>query len=65
MRPPDLVFAPTLACERVFRFFTGLTSKPRHAHESTFAYVDPFARGWPGFSTTGTGTPFARSYLTK
>ena len=32
--PPDLVFAPTLACEHwdFIVFFTGLTSKPRHAH---------------------------------
>ena len=49
--PADLVFAPTLA---FIRFSEDLLLRYAMitAASCSAAYVDPFARTWPGFSTT-------------
>ena len=49
--PADLVFAPTLAFTR-FSEDLLLRYAMITAASCSAAYVDPFARTWPGFSTT-------------
>ena len=55
--PADLVFAPTLAFAR-FSEDLLLRYAMITAASCSAAYVDPFARTWPGFSTTDPGSSY-------
>ena len=55
--PADLVFAPTLAFTR-FSEDLLLRYAMITAASCSAAYVDPFARTWPGFSTTDPGSSY-------
>ena len=61
--PADLVFAPTLAFTR-FSEDLLLRYAMITAASCSAAYVDPFARTWPGFSTTDPGNVNSK-YISK